>query len=1859
MIDMKKLFNRWVLLVGVLGMMLGMLPAQAHEYMVSDNWSDFSSLANAAQGILDAMMTEYAGCNLWSTSCNGQTAIWSSVYGQRGPGWVPAGGYTADHGASRWATEPTFVRSDYHWALLEEALKVGACMEGVPPARIQEIRNAFNNNKSRVLSTEITLYGVNISATVLGCDNSFSRNITTGGSISLGIEGGPFCPTVYNVNEGIPSLFGTANGGPLLNEAHPQLRDMLANMTAAYMTIGDSRVVDYWYAFMGRLGLTFVKELLPGLLSGIGKSDTSEYADLGAAVLDVMAEAVHEINLSPDKSDKSLCTPWGNIDPINISQTVSGIPVIGSVTIHVNIADSNICLTLRNFADKFNCSSYTCLPDYLGVKDTQGDLNADGRRNIASWWLAANSLQEWKILEGAGGYLDITTQPVSAVSPVNFGGSYGLNVTGASSATISYQWYAGYSAGSLTAVPGATTRDFTPVIDVYSFNGTNMYKYYQVVLSATYCGSAHTVSSDIVHVQGGNPPGITIFDQPEGGDYYPGEVVNLTANAGALAGTGLTYQWQKYNTGTSSWDNIAGATTAVLIFTNIMPSDAGRYRIQVFNQVPPSPVYWVYSDEAVLNVAPAIVFSPQPLGSELLIGSDYTMSVGASVTGGTLEYRWQRNTGFGYQNLTGWVSTGATSFSSSWDIINAQINDAGSYRCQVRNTYGTFGQYVANSDDAIITISSGTVFRVDKYAPAGATQDGLTWATAFKSIQPAINAAAAQPGGGEVWVAGGPISGSPNIYNDQRTELWGGVAGSLIIKNNVRVYGGFEGYRSGSGAQEQYREQRVVAQNRAIIDGSISRAGLPAYHVVVFGSQNAPTLNAAIDGFIIQGGNASGVAGNYHTWRGGGIYNWLSSPTIANCRIINNTAAVSGGGIANEAAEILSTFYPANASVINCIIEGNKAERKADGGAGPGGGNPIRGGGGIFNDGANPAMRFLTIRNNTMDAFTPADPNNWGLGSGAVLFWAYAISTGNNALDNSILWGNTEGAIDFGMELGGTVDFVVDYTNIQGGWSGSGANNLASDPLLQTDSVPQSGSPVVNSGDPALPSGEYKDIRGVPRPVGARVDRGAVELSLNGPVPYCTTTSIDFTITPKITDIAEVYDANATTSEAPIWKVVLEDKTYDCSAIPESTLRVTVTDILGRSAYCDATVFVTETDPPTPVANPAFSRIQLLSTGQYTLSETDVWNIGDTSLDNCYVTSISVVPSLFRCSQAGKNVYVTLLVMDNSGNPASKSILLEVDDGTDPVAVCRSIDVELDQFGQCTLSQDDIAILGGKGDPTAVPPLAELSTDSCGISWGYTTASRSMFSCADVGVPVTVQVDVWDNHGNADICYGAVNVFDVTPPEIFGVSAQTFSRSEGDYTTTQALENVSAEDFCSGDVTASVSVEAFDEADNPVAFPIPHNFFTGGEFDYEFKLVYTATDSSGNEVSTETTLTLYDLELPVITLNGSDHVTVECGDEYIDPGATAWDPNTGMDVTDILETALSVDSNTPATYLVTYFIILEEYGLEVQKQRVVEVVDTVPPVITLLGDTEIVLATGVPYVEPGFTVYDVCYGEILPQEVTVTGTVDSNTPGEYIITYDFNDGFQDAEQRLRRVVVGNVLVFTQQPESARLYTTSPPHSVTAAYADGQAVTGYQWYVDMTGLGVVADTSSPNVVSMVVNPANTTALGVTRYQVRVYDQIIEDITKVYDSNTAVIEVQPPLSSLGLNDVTLSEGDVYDWNASVTGGFGTLSYQWYHVDPDTHALTPVVDGFYPHPTLGPGKISGAETATLHFNPYSEVMAGQYQLEVMDEVAEDENGILVVGPATITNGISIPLAGMFGLGAAALALAAGGSFVLRRRK
>lgn len=81
--------------------------------------------------------------------------------------------------------------------------------------------------------------------------------------------------------------------------------------------------------------------------------------------------------------------------------------------------------------------------------------------------------------------------------------------------------------------------------------------------------------------------------------------------------------------------------------------------------------------------------------------------------------------------------------------------------------------------------AAADVWYVDKSNDSG-TEDGLAWATAFTTIQAAINAAEMY---GEVWVAEG-------VYDEVRISVMHDPpedTGSLVMKDGVLLYGGFAG----------------------------------------------------------------------------------------------------------------------------------------------------------------------------------------------------------------------------------------------------------------------------------------------------------------------------------------------------------------------------------------------------------------------------------------------------------------------------------------------------------------------------------------------------------------------------------------------------------------------------------------------------------------------------------------------------------------------------------------------------------------------------------------------------------------------------------------------------------------------------------------------------------------------------------------------------------------------------------------------------------------------------------------------------------------------------------------------------------
>jgi len=129
-------------------------------------------------------------------------------------------------------------------------------------------------------------------------------------------------------------------------------------------------------------------------------------------------------------------------------------------------------------------------------------------------------------------------------------------------------------------------------------------------------------------------------------------------------------------------------------------------------------------------------------------------------------------------------------------------------------------------------------------------------------------------------------------------------AASFALKNDVAVYGGFQGTGTSLG-QRNWQVNRTVLcgdtdnndldpNGDSVIENVADIVGANSYHVVT-GSGTNPT--AVLDGFIITAGQTNGASSSAY---GGGIYNYAGSPTAANLILSANSATSGGGGMWNE-----------------------------------------------------------------------------------------------------------------------------------------------------------------------------------------------------------------------------------------------------------------------------------------------------------------------------------------------------------------------------------------------------------------------------------------------------------------------------------------------------------------------------------------------------------------------------------------------------------------------------------------------------------------------------------------------------------------------------------------------------------------------------------------------------------------------------------------------------------------------------------------------------------------------------------------------------------------------------------------------
>jgi uncharacterized repeat protein (TIGR01451 family) len=362
------------------------------------------------------------------------------------------------------------------------------------------------------------------------------------------------------------------------------------------------------------------------------------------------------------------------------------------------------------------------------------------------------------------------------------------------------------------------------------------------------------------------------------------------------------------------------------------------------------------------------------------------------------------------------------------------------------------------------------------------------------------------------------------------------------------------------------------------------------------------------------------------------------------------------------------------------------------------------------------------------------------------------------------------------------------------------------------------------------------------------------------------------------------------------------------------------------------------------------------------------------------------------------NTYtITYSATDSNNNTGKATRVVHVVDSAPPVITLAGTSGFTPQTETVTVTNDD-------GTTSTVTETILVGTVECHSVFTAPTATAAD-GCDNHSVTVTTSGGVNANTpGVYEIVYAAsdasgndseqrvrVTVVDTTPPVITlnGASPLTVECH-----TSFTDPGATAADGCEGPVNVSASGSV-----NPDVVG-------------SYSITYTATDSGGHTATETRTVNVVDTTAPLVTLNGASSVTIECHTVYTDAGASATDSCAG---TATPTSTSDVNVNAPGTYHVVWSAT-DPSGNTGTATRTVTVTDTTPPTLTLNGASLITVECHTSFTDPGATAGDNCAGD-LTGAITVSGSVNVNSPGTYPLTYTVSDGAGHTVSATRTVTV--------------------------------------------------------------------------------------------------------------------------------------------------------------------------------------------------------------------------------------------------
>ena len=246
-----------------------------------------------------------------------------------------------------------------------------------------------------------------------------------------------------------------------------------------------------------------------------------------------------------------------------------------------------------------------------------------------------------------------------------------------------------------------------------------------------------------------------------------------------------------------------------------------------------------------------------------------------------------------------------------------------------------------------------------------------------------------------------------------------------------------------------------------------------------------------------------------------------------------------------------------------------------------------------------------------------------------------------------------------------------------------------------------------------------------------------------------------------------------------------------------------------------------------------------------------------------------------------------------------------------------------------------------------------------------------------------------------------------------------------------------------------------------------------------YEIRYDVSDRSGNKAVTLIRyVNVVDTTPPVIELlpneDGDINFYVEVFTEYIEPGwvvRDTYDDYHNLEV--IVTTTNNIKLNKLNTYTVTYIATDTNGNVSEPIYREITVRDTVPPVVTLIGDAEITLERGITkYAEYGATVTDNYDGIIDKSKLVITGAPTGMELGEFDVSYCAKDSSGNEGCAVRKVIVDDTIAPTVLGVEDGKYYRAPlyiyyepltgTNEILTGELNGQLISS-PWYVSKEGI----------------------------------------------------------------------------------------------------------------------------------------------------------------------------------------------------